>query len=144
MLGGNASDGVGDCMGINRNSPVDAPGLASGVVAVDIGIRRICALRERGAVKCRSWNAFGQLGGSTATDRNTPTDVRWLAGTPAYVSAGIDYTCAIMRLGNLRGWGNNEFSQLGDGTVALRYTPVGVLELPSKVLPRRDIARPAR
>jgi len=67
-----------------------------------------------GQVECWGANAGGQLGDSTETDRSAPADVLWLAGNAGSVAAGYDYTCALVRAGNLRCWGNNEFGQLGD------------------------------
>jgi alpha-tubulin suppressor-like RCC1 family protein len=132
--GSNTYGQLGDGTLENRSAPVDVSGLTAGVHSVTAGGSHTCAIVSGTALKCWGWNAFGQLGDSTPTDRNTPVEVRWLAGTAAYVSAGADYTCAIMRAGNLRCWGNNEFGQLGDGTVTVRHTPVGVLGLQSKVL----------
>ncbi len=132
--GSNRYGQLGDGTLENRSAPVEVSGLTAGVHSIAAGGSHTCAIVSGTVLKCWGWNAFGQLGDSTPTDRNTPVDVRWLAGTAAYVSAGADYTCAIMRAGNLRCWGNNEFGQLGDGTVKVRHTPVGVLGFQSKVL----------
>jgi alpha-tubulin suppressor-like RCC1 family protein len=104
------------------------------VNSVSAGGYHTCAIVSGWKLLCWGWNAFGQLGDSTPTDRNAPVDVHWLAGTAANVSAGADFTCAIMRAGNLRCWGNNEFGQLGDGTTTVHHTPVDVIGLKYKVL----------
>ncbi|MBN2084619.1 MAG: hypothetical protein JW748_05290 [Anaerolineales bacterium] len=132
--GSNKYGQLGDGTREERAVPVDVTGLAAGADSIAAGGSHTCAIVSGGQLKCWGWNAYGQLGDSTPTDRNTPVDVRWLAGTPAFVSAGADYTCAILRAGNLRCWGNNEFGQLGDGTAAVRHTPVNVQGLKGKVL----------
>ncbi len=39
------------------------------------------------------------------------------------VSAGLDYTCAVVDDGAVRCWGRNDYGQLGDGTTTSRPTP---------------------
>jgi alpha-tubulin suppressor-like RCC1 family protein len=132
--GSNKYGQLGDGTLENRSAPVDVNGLNRDVNTVSAGAFHTCAIVSGVKLKCWGWNMYGQLGDSTATDRNAPADVLWLAGTPASVAAGYDYTCALMRTGNLRCWGSNEFGQLGDGTVAVRHTPVDVQELGDKAL----------
>ncbi|MBN1439631.1 MAG: hypothetical protein JW929_09500 [Anaerolineales bacterium] len=132
--GSNRYGQLGDGSVEDRPAPVGVEGLAAGVDSIAAGGFHSCAIVAGTALKCWGGNAFGQVGDSTATDRPLPADVKWLAGTPASVSAGYDFSCAIMRAGNLRCWGNNEFGQLGDGTNAVHHTPVSVLGLESKAL----------
>jgi alpha-tubulin suppressor-like RCC1 family protein len=132
--GSNRYGQLGDGSLTDRSAPADVFGLSAGVNAVSAGGYHTCAIVSGWKLLCWGWNAFGQLGDSTPTDRNAPVDVHWLAGTAAYVSAGADFTCAIMRAGNLRCWGNNEFGQLGDGTTTVHHTPVDVIGLKYKVL----------
>jgi alpha-tubulin suppressor-like RCC1 family protein len=124
--GSNKYGELGDGTLENRPEPVAVAGLTAGVDSFSVGGFHTCAIAGGATLKCWGWNAYGQLGDSTPTDRATPVDVRWLAGSAAFVSAGYDFTCALMRAGNLRCWGNNEFGQLGDGTAVLRHTPVDV------------------
>jgi alpha-tubulin suppressor-like RCC1 family protein len=132
--GANTYGQLGDGTLENRSAPVDVSGLTAGVDSIAAGGSHTCAVVSGVMLKCWGWNAYGQLGDSTPTDKNTPVEVRWLVGTAAFVSAGADYTCAIMRAGNLRCWGNNEFGQLGDGTTTVHQTPVDVQGLKYKVL----------
>jgi len=132
--GSNKYGQLGDGTPENRSAPVDVSGLMFDVNSISAGGFHTCAIVSGVKLKCWGWNAFGQLGDSTPTDRNTPVDVKWLAGIAGFVSAGYDYTCAVMRAGNLRCWGNNEFGQLGDGTAAIRHTPVDVQGLKYKVV----------
>jgi alpha-tubulin suppressor-like RCC1 family protein len=132
--GSNTYGQLGDGTLENHSEPVRVGGLDSDVNSVSAGGSHTCAIVSGAALKCWGWNAYGQLGDSTPTDRNLPADVKWLAGTAAFAAAGYDYTCAIMRAGNLRCWGNNEFGQLGDGTAAVHHTPIDVLGLEKRVI----------
>jgi alpha-tubulin suppressor-like RCC1 family protein len=124
--GSNKYGQLGDGTLDDRSVPVDVGGLTADVDLIAAGGFHTCAIVSGVTLKCWGWNAYGQLGDSTPTDRPLPANVLWLAGTPASVSAGYDFTCAVMRLGNLRCWGNNEFGQLGDGSNTVHHTPVDV------------------
>jgi len=132
--GSNKYGQLGDGTSENRRTPVGVRGLTQDVNSISAGGYHTCAVAAGTVLKCWGWNAYGQLGDSTPTDRSEPADVKWLAGTPGYVSAGYDFTCALLRSGNLRCWGNNEFGQLGDGTTTVHPTPVDVKGVKYKVL----------
>jgi alpha-tubulin suppressor-like RCC1 family protein len=132
--GNNRYGQLGNGTFINSSLPADVSRLTNGVTAVAAGWAHTCALMSDGGVKCWGINSKGQLGDSTETDRSAPADVLRLAGTAGSVAAGYDYTCTLMRAGNLRCWGNNEFGQLGDGTNAVRHTPVDVQGFGEKAL----------
>lgn len=132
--GSNKYGQLGDGTRDDRSTPVDVSGLTRDVNTVSAGEFHTCAIVTGVKLKCWGWNIYGQLGDSTETDRPTPADVLWLAGTPASVAAGYDFTCALMRAGNVRCWGNNEFGQLGDGANAQHDTPVDVQALGDKAL----------
>jgi alpha-tubulin suppressor-like RCC1 family protein len=108
------------------NVPVDMVGLTSGVTAIAAGGDHACALTTTGAVKCWGWNAYGQLGDGTTTNRNTPVGVVGLVGGVRAITAGGGHTCAILNTGQVKCWGANFRGQLGDGTTTQRSTPVTV------------------
>jgi alpha-tubulin suppressor-like RCC1 family protein len=58
-----------------RYTPVDVVGLRSGVVAIAAGNSHSCALTGAGVVECWGWNARGELGDGTTTNRLTPTTI---------------------------------------------------------------------
>lgn len=131
---GNNHDGqLGDGTRKDKVTPVDVPGLTSGVVAMTDGWRHTCALTSAGGVKCWGSNHDGQLGDGTETDRVSPVDVTGLTSGVTAITARWRHTCALMSAGGVKCWGNNHNGQLGDGTKHDRNTPVDVVGLTSGV-----------
>jgi alpha-tubulin suppressor-like RCC1 family protein len=118
---------MGDGMTIvERRSPVTAV-LGVPFVAIDAGARHTCAVRHGGAAHCWGNNVNGQLGDGTTMDRRTPVAVSMGGNTTTTISAGLNYTCAIVApSGTLFCWGANSQGQLGDGTTTQRLTRVTV------------------
>jgi alpha-tubulin suppressor-like RCC1 family protein len=87
-----------------------------------------------GGVKCWGYNQWGQLGDGTTADKATPTDVFGLASGVVAVATGYGHTCALMKAGDVRCWGNNQWGQLGDGTTDNKLTPTSVMDLDPDVV----------
>ena len=119
---------------IGSSTPVDVSGLTSGVAAVSVGWGHACALLNTGAVKCWGSNRWGQLGnGLTGIGGETPVDVTGLSSGVTAISAGTEYSCAVLHLGGIKCWGRSYSGQLGDGTFFDSRTPVDVSGLSSAV-----------
>ncbi|MFG2111457.1 Ig-like domain repeat protein [Streptomyces sp. NPDC048718] len=89
------------------------------------------ALTSDGHLLAWGYNAWGQLGDGTTTNRRTPVAVHLPAGTTVTtVGAGHAHNLALTTDGGLFAWGNNYFGQLGDGTTTDRHTPVEI-QLPA-------------
>jgi alpha-tubulin suppressor-like RCC1 family protein len=97
------------------NTPMDVPGLTSGVTAISAGWRHTCVLLSTGDVKCWGSNHDGQLGDGTGKDRRSPVDAVMVTGRSIAIAAGGQHTCA-MDSSTITCWGENEDGQLGDGT----------------------------
>jgi alpha-tubulin suppressor-like RCC1 family protein len=96
------------------------------VKAVAAGANHTLALLPNGTVRAVGCNASGQLGDGTSENiRVSPVRVAGLGGVQA-LAAGSVHSLALLGDGTVRGWGNNELGQLGDGTVTNRLTPVPV------------------
>ena len=108
-------------------TPKTVSGLESGVAAVATGWRHTCAVTTQGSARCWGWNAYGQLGDGTVTERWTPTPVSGLENGVALTAAGVYHTCAVTTSGSVVCWGRNSQGQLGDGTTAERWTPAAVI-----------------
>ena len=121
--------GDGTIASTPRFTPVSVSGLSSGVAAVSAGYYHACALTSTGGVKCWGFNAYGQLGDATTTDRPAPVNVNRMSSGMAAISAGGEHTCALSTAGVAFCWGANSSGQLGDGTTTPRSAPVDVIGL---------------
>jgi hypothetical protein len=102
------------------------------------GIFDLCAVATTGQLYCGGANQSGQLGDGTRTGHSLapvtqPAGV--LFSSVAMSSAALflgdtsaqEHTCALRQgSGDLYCWGNNDFGQLGDGTLTDRLVPVPV------------------
>lgn len=111
--GNNSYGQLGDGTNTASNVPVDVPGIGGGSTIV-AGGNHTCLLTGSD-VWCWGQNSQGQLGDGTTTNRNVPVKV--LRGA-VDITAGPDYTCAIMIYGQVMCWGNNDQGQLANGTKA--------------------------
>lgn len=126
--GNNSYGQLGDGTVTARTGLITVGGV-SDAVAITAGEHYTCARRRGGAVVCWGRNQSGQLGsGSTAAFSATPVEVMGLTGA-TLVRAGMRHACALAAGGALRCWGENTFSQVGDGATANRATPVAVAGL---------------
>jgi alpha-tubulin suppressor-like RCC1 family protein len=128
-------DGVlGDGTWVDRLTPIDVIGFASGVRAISAGHSHTCALTDAGGVTCWGGNRNGQLGAGAESPRSTPgVDVIGLNSGVQAISAAELHTCALMDAGGVKCWGWNFDGQLGDGTTSPRLTPVDVVGLSTGV-----------
>jgi len=104
---------------------VTMPGIASAGSAY-----HSVTVQSDGTMQAWGYNGYGQLGDGTATDRANPVTVT--DNTPATINGisaiatGQLHTLALKTDGTLLAWGNNEYGQLGDGTIINRSNPVVV------------------
>ena len=111
---------LGDGTTTNRTTPVAVSGFTTKIkpVAIAAGAYHSCALLSTGGVRCWGYNAYGQLGDGTTTNRTTPVNVPGivdlLAGRKAVAVAVGDYhSCALLNNGTVRCWGSNSHGQRG-------------------------------
>lgn len=135
-------NGAAKCWGSNRNgqlsivttdqvaySPIQIPGLESGVQGIATGGSHACAL-QNGKVRCWGNNSAGQLG--TDGDQSTLVTVP-LNGNAESIALGESHSCALVG-GAVWCWGSNGLGQLGsNSTPASTSSPVKVVGLPSTV-----------
>lgn len=95
--------------------------VASVVSSADSGDDHSCAVMSDATVKCWGGNENGQLGDGTHTYSATPVQVVTSPGHPlanvVQVSAGENFTCAVLSDHSVRCWGDNEAGQIGNNTI---------------------------
>ena len=99
---------------------------------IAVGEYHTLVLKDDGSVWAFGYNGNGELGDGTTTDRFTPVQVLGENGEGHLndviaVSAGGNHSLVLKSDGTVWGWGHNEYSQLGDGTLTNRKTPVQVV-----------------
>jgi alpha-tubulin suppressor-like RCC1 family protein len=125
--GSNGSGTLGDGTRTDRLTPVTVTGLSSGVAQISAGIGQTCAVTTSGRAECWGWNAFGQLGDGTTTNRRTPVTVSGLfpgqfARSDALISDGDGFV------------GGNVYSDLAAGeTLTERVRPGATARFSVKV-----------
>ena len=136
------ADGTVSCWGTNdwgqlgdgstttpaMETPQTVAGLA-GVTAISAGADHTCALLSDGTVRCWGSNGSGQLGdGFKASIEPSPTSVSEIASAVA-ISAGEEFTCALLADSTVECWGANDSGQLGNGAASTADvgTPVSVV-----------------
>ncbi|PRQ10155.1 RCC1 domain-containing protein [Enhygromyxa salina] len=141
-LGYGNIDNLGDDEPPNSNGAVDVyppslPGNAS-IVQLALGDGHTCVLFSTGDVLCWGGGARGQLGQGNTQNwgdglNEAPGDLTpiSLGGVATAISAGYDFTCALLDGGDVRCWGRNTDGQLGLGVPA----DIGDDELPTAVDP---------
>ena len=127
--GENSEGQLGDGTKLDRYTAVDVVGLSSGVVTLTGGGYFTCALMSSGGVKCWGDNWAGQIGDGSRSRQKTPVDVVGLGEVVTSLETGESHTCAVTASGKVKCWGSNSFGQLGDGTSALKLSPVNVYNL---------------
>jgi len=116
--GNNDFGQLGNGTNTSSNIRVDVSGLEGGITIV-AGGNHTCVLSGNN-VWCWGQNSQGQIGDGTLTDRNVPVKV---LSNALDITAGLDYTCAVMTYGQVLCWGNNDQGQLADGTKTDRARP---------------------
>ena len=116
--GNNDYGQLGDGTFTGSNTRVDVLDI-EGAETIVAGAHHNCVL-SGGEVWCWGQNSKGQVGDGTTTNRNVPVKV--LDGT-VDVTAGYDYSCAILRSGQVMCWGNNDKGQLADGGTSNHTSP---------------------
>lgn len=133
--GSNHSGELGDGTTVSHAAPAEVVGLGSDVRMIATGSSHSCAVTSGGGALCWGWNAIGQLGDGSRTDRVAPVPVMNMGANAAALALGEVHSCALTVDGGVRCWGDNSVGQLGSGmTIPDRPMPVQVAGLESGVV----------
>ena len=122
---GQVGDGSASIRTIPRLITTSDNGLfGTRALQVQVGESHSCAIFEDVSTRCWGYNAFGQLGLGTLSNRNRPSLVTLPTDRYATdLALGMRHTCALLDNGSVMCWGDNEYGQLGDGTTTDSLTP---------------------
>jgi alpha-tubulin suppressor-like RCC1 family protein len=95
---------------------------------ISVGGLHTCYAETLGSAKCWGYNAYGQLGDGTNTDRAIPVKVKRIKKVLDVSAVGFGHTCAA-KIGKAYCWGRNTFGQLGNGKKKNSEYPVKVKNL---------------
>jgi len=124
--GANSSGQLGDNTTTQKTSPVQVKGLNNSGFLTDVtdisaGSHSL-AVKSDGTAWAWGPNAYGQLGDSTTTQRNTPVQVNNLTDVTT-ISAFIEHSLAVKSDDTIWAWGYNGSGQLGIGNTTNSNTP---------------------
>jgi len=123
-------NGTGSCWGSNvwgalgspptptlQLVPANAP--VSGAVSMALGDNLTCLLRADRTVVCFGRNDNGQLGDGSTISRHSPEPLAELNDPIVQVTGGChSHACAVTEPGDVWCWGQNQYGQLGRGTIS--------------------------
>ena len=95
--------------------------------AIAIGSEHTCAILDDDSLKCWGRNIEGQMGLGHKQEQLSPTAIDLGDNhTVKFLSAGENYTCAILDDDSLKCWGNNKKGQLGLGNKKEQLSPTAI------------------
>lgn len=97
-----------------KSLPTDVIGLNSNVADIAAGPSHTCAVTTAGAAYCWGQNTYRQLGNGSNTSTSSLSGVAGLSSGVSSIATGMYHSCAIMKSGELKCWGNNGAGELGD------------------------------
>ncbi len=132
--GDNGIGQLGDGSTVNKNYPVPVidqnNNQITGVTGIAVGWQHSCALLGSGNVMCWGYNYNGQLGNNSPADYSSKAvlvvenkdSTNPLSNVEA-ITAGFNFTCALLNTGGVRCWGAHDLGKLGDGATMDRRAP---------------------
>ena len=127
---------LGDGTSTNRTRPTNITskfslGASETIKSISLGGSHSAALTSLGRVFTWGWNTYGQLGDTTLSNKNRPTDITSRFNlsdeeTIKYILLGQNHSSAVTSLNRVLTWGLNNYGQLGDGTTANRNRPTDI------------------
>ncbi len=120
-VGHNDHGQLGVAPGPDATSLVMVPGITS-ATALASGSAHTCALLADGTVRCWGFNGYGDLGlGTTGTVPTMQVTVLGVSDA-VRIASRADVTCAVLRDGSARCWGEFAEGVRGAGDEAVAYT----------------------
>jgi uncharacterized repeat protein (TIGR02543 family) len=134
--GSNQNGQLGDGTTTDKLIPVDITTLFNlnqdeKIIQISLGTLHSSAITSKGRIFMWGYNAIGQLGDGTTTDKLIPVDITTLFNLSQdekiiQVSLGFSHSSALTSEGRIYTWGYNFYGQLGNGITAEQLIPVDI------------------
>jgi len=125
-FGYNANGQLGDGSTTTRLTPVRVDLGDNKAQAIAAGAGHSLVLLDDGTVRAFGYNANGELGDGSTTNRLTPVRVNLGGNKAQAIAAGGLHSLVLLDDGTVRAFGRNSNGQLGDGSTTNWLTPVRV------------------
>lgn len=114
------ANGTVSCWPTSSSSSPKPVANLSNVKQVSAGFEHSCAVLKDGTARCWGYNHLGQLGNGMTNRYGTVVGVVQVQGlnNVKQISAGYDYSCALLSNGTVKCWGSNFSGKLGNGTLS--------------------------
>jgi alpha-tubulin suppressor-like RCC1 family protein len=122
--GYNSNGQLGDNTITSKRTPVSILGTNKTFCKITSGYGHTIGLDKNGRVWGWGYNAYGQLGDNSTTQRNTPVSILGINKTFCSITSGYNQTIGIDDNGKVWGWGYGFNGQLGNNDFPYRTTPV--------------------
>jgi alpha-tubulin suppressor-like RCC1 family protein len=124
LWGDNTYGQLGDNTISPKSSPVQTVAGGTNWKQVSCGFFHTAAIKTDGTLWLWGRNQFGAIGDNTTTPYSSPVQTVSGGNNWKQVTGGGQFTSAIKTDGKLWVWGRNGASELGDGTVVSKSSPV--------------------
>lgn len=117
---------LGDGTFENKVIPTQIGSDTDWTTVVTAGVDHSIALKNDGTLWAWGGNEFGQVGDGTFEIRNVPTQIGNGTNWSVKAASSGNHTLIVKTDGTLWGWGNNDYGQLGDGTLEIKNIPTQI------------------
>jgi len=132
--GENANGQLGDETTSNKSSPVQTIAGGTDWKQISCGDNHMIAIKNDGTCWTWGWNAQGQLGDETTSDRSSPVQTVTYGNVWKQVDGGRNHSAAIKNDGTCWVWGDNTNGRLGLDDTDSRSSPVQTIMADNKWL----------
>ena len=114
---------IGDKTMSDKNTPSQESTGATNWSFIAVGRDHTVALKWDGTLWAWGRNWAGQFGDGSRSSKTTPSQESTGATNWSAIATGYERTVALKSDGTLWAWGENDYGQLGDGTIVDKFTP---------------------
>lgn len=124
LWGVNNSGALGDNSVVPKSSPVQTVAAGTTWKQLSCGAAFSGAIKTDGSLWMWGNDSYGNLGDNSVVSKSSPVQTVAAGTNWAQVACGQNHTAAVKVDGSLWLWGQNQYGQLGDNTIAPKSSPV--------------------